>query len=100
MSTTLQVQLILSDDELTVLRRYLAEVNAMLHESKAVMDKLQIEHHGKEEWTEADAAAMLFRASLDFERRVQMVRDGQTTPPWLEQIVAESIQDLRREAGQ
>ena len=90
MSTTLQVSLTLSDDDMAVLRRYQAEINALVRGSNAMLVSLKRQPIG-EEWTEEQAIQSLLQSALERERKLQQLQDGRADPSWLRQIVRESI---------
>lgn len=97
MSTTLQVSITLSDDELTVLRRYLAEANAVLRMSNAMLSPA----YRTKDWTQEEAITMLLKAQLDQERKLQQMQDGRDDPMWIRAMVREAIYELiEREGGQ
>lgn len=83
MSTTLQISLTLSDVDMTVLRRYRDDINALVRSGNAVAKELDLDIQS-EEWTEEVAISSLLQSALERERRLYQIQDGQSDPPWLE----------------
>lgn len=94
MNTPIDITVNLTETLATVLRRYVAELNALFKESNELMVRIGGVALA-EPITEREALQMLCASALEREQKLQMLQDNRGDPPWIAQEVRKAMQELR-----